>query len=166
MQSWSVSANSLHNVRLCRWGRDGSPAALRRAAELAKKSGSRHSALDSSSRPIETPREKSPAERIAETNDRLRRNLFAPHADGRVVMTRGVANSPRVNEILIAVSALSEFEEGNDPYGERDFGAFEVGGDRYFFKIDYYADSSMTYGAEDPAESCYRVLTVMRADEY
>ena len=55
----------------------------------------------------------------------------------------------------------------NDPHREHDFGSFEIEGETYFFKIDYYA-LDMIGGSEDPAdpEKTTRVLTIMRADEY
>ena len=50
---------------------------------------------------------------------------------------------------------------------EHDFGNFEVEGENYFFKIDYYSPD-LEGGSEDPADpkKTTRVLTVMRADEY
>ena len=50
---------------------------------------------------------------------------------------------------------------------EHDFGAIEIDGDRYFWKIDHY-DSLMVGGSEDPTDpgKTTRVLTIMRADEY
>jgi hypothetical protein len=41
-------------------------------------------------------------------------------------------------ELRRAVAAFDSFTEDNDPYGERDFGAIELGSERYFWKIDYY----------------------------
>jgi hypothetical protein len=59
------------------------------------------------------------------------------------------------------------FTPDNDPYRERDFGAFEHNGDRIFWKIDYY-DRSMTKGSEDPSDpgQTLRLLTIMLASEY
>jgi hypothetical protein len=37
-----------------------------------------------------------------------------------------------------AVASLDGFTEDNDPYRERDFGAIELEGERYFWKIVYY----------------------------
>ena len=53
-------------------------------------------------------------------------------------------------------------------YGEHGFGAFEVAGaGRLFWKVDYYADSTMRYGSEDPPDPqrSFHVLTVMLASE-
>ena len=50
---------------------------------------------------------------------------------------------------------------------EHDFGRFEVSGEAYLFKIDYY-DLDMQCASPDPADitqTC-RVLTVMRGDEW
>ena len=62
---------------------------------------------------------------------------------------------------------VRRFSEDNDPHGEHDFGSFEVDGENYFFKLDYYSPD-MEGGSEDPAdpEKTTRVLTIMRADEY
>jgi hypothetical protein len=55
----------------------------------------------------------------------------------------------------------------NDPYGERDFGAFERNGERIFRKIDYY-DPTLSTGSEDSSDrkQTVRVLTIMLASEY
>ena len=67
--------------------------------------------------------------------------------------------------MLAAVRAFADFTPGNDPYGEHDFGALDVDDLRINFKIDYYADAAMEFGAEDPLDS-YRVLTIMLASDY
>jgi hypothetical protein len=64
-------------------------------------------------------------------------------------------------------SAIST--KNNDPHGEHDFGAFYINGvGKISWKIDYYADASCAWGSEDPSDAarCYRVLTIMRAEEY
>ena len=66
-----------------------------------------------------------------------------------------------------AIAAFDAFTADNDPYGEHDFGAFEVGNDRLFWKIDYY-DLSLTGHSPDAADPSVttRVLTIMLAEEY
>lgn len=103
--------------------------------------------------------------KIAFLNDAVRRTF----ARGKVVMTAGVAALPEeeLAQVLNRVQHFDEFTPDNDPYGEHDFGGFEIAGEKYFFKIDYY-DKEMSAGSEDPAdpEETTRVLTIMRADEY
>ena len=105
------------------------------------------------------------ADRIRLLNDNFRTTLIG----GQVVMTQGVAELPLATKarVLLAVQSFDKFTEDNDPHRERDFGSFEIEGETYFFKIDYYA-LDMDGGSEDPAdpEKTTRVLTVMRADEY
>jgi Protein of unknown function (DUF3768) len=101
-------------------------------------------------------------ERIRELNDKFRRT----HQGGKVLVTAGVAalGPERVRAILRLVTEFNAFTPDNDPYGEHDFGNFEDGGERFFFKIDYY-DQHLEHGSEDPADpnrTC-RVLTVMLA---
>jgi hypothetical protein len=103
--------------------------------------------------------------RIRALNDDLRRTLKG----GRIVMTRGVeALGPVVTGQLIEqLQTYDHFDEGNDPYGEHDFGAFELDGNKFFWKIDYY-DPSLAFGSEDPSDptKTTRVLTLMLAEEY
>ena len=83
--------------------------------------------------------------------------------------------TPGVNELPSDVRAMAirkvatfdAFTPDNDPYGERDFGAFDLAGQKVFWKIDYYAPD-LQGGAEDPAdpEKTARVLTIMLAAEY
>ena len=85
----------------------------------------------------------------------------------------------RVRELIETYNA---FAPGNDPHGERDFGAIYLGGDgrwsclppkkgdaveTVFWKIDYY-DRAMRFASEDPADPMVtrRVLTIMLASEY
>jgi hypothetical protein len=113
---------------------------------------------------------------IAALNDRFRSGFFIPSfgprlVPGRVVCTSGIAALPPEMQIHIwaAVSEFNAFTGDNDPHGEHDFGAFDVDGyGKIFWKIDYYADKSCTFGSEDPADisQCFRVLTIMLASEY
>jgi hypothetical protein len=84
-------------------------------------------------------------------------------------MTAGVIalGQNRQLKILEAVAKFDSFDESNDPYGEHDFGALEVDGERLFFKIDYY-DRGLVAHSPDPADASVttRVLTIMLAEEY
>lgn len=106
--------------------------------------------------------------KIAILNDKLRQNIFNPGKD-RVILTQGVSNLPFDEQlrILLKVKLFNNFNEGNDPYSEHDFGMIEHSELKYFFKIDYY-DNSLEYASDDPSDDniTTRVLTVMRADEY
>jgi hypothetical protein len=83
----------------------------------------------------------------------------APDATARAV--------ERVTALRAAIAQFSDWDEGNDPYGEHDFGAFDLLGERLFFKIDYYHPDHDTHApVPSNIELCRRVLTVMRADEY
>jgi hypothetical protein len=103
--------------------------------------------------------------RIRQLNDTFRR-MFA---GGRVMLTSGVdALPPDVKaSVLHAVKSFDAFNADNDPHHEHDFGAFEVGGEKYFFKMDYYSPD-LRVGSEDPSDpkQTTRVLTIMLASEY
>jgi hypothetical protein len=105
------------------------------------------------------------AEHIRDLNDAFRRSF----AGGRVMTTAGVAAMPEEvrAQIFERVRTFDGFTHENDPYGEHDFGSFEVAGRKLFWKIDYY-DAAMEFGSEDPADpsKTIRVLTVMLASEY
>jgi hypothetical protein len=98
-------------------------------------------------------------------NDNFRSTLIG----GRVVMTQSVSELPIdvQADVLLSVKTFSAFSRESDPHGEHDFGSFEVDGDTYFWKIDYY-DIDCHYGSENPAnpEQTTRVLTIMRAEDY
>lgn len=101
-------------------------------------------------------------ERIKKLNDDFRTTLIG----GRIVLTQGVLHHPEPNQILERVKCYREFAD-NDPYGEHDFGAFEAGNEKLFWKIDYYS-SSLDSGSDDPADPAKttRVLTVMLASDW
>ena len=104
-------------------------------------------------------------DRIRVLNDNFRSTFVG----GQVVMTAGVAALPLDAQarLLLAVQSFSNFTKDNDPHGEHDFGAIELQGERFFFKLDYY-EPELRFGSEDPADpdKTARVLTIMRADEY
>jgi hypothetical protein len=103
--------------------------------------------------------------KIALLNDNFRSTFIGGHvalSAGLADLTIGVRA-----QVLIKVQTFAEFTADNDPYGEHDFGSFELAGETFFWKIDYY-NRDMTGGSEDPAdpEKTRRVLTIMFAGEY
>ena len=104
--------------------------------------------------------------KIAELNDLCRKAMGLA---GRVYKTCGIVALPQDDQSAIRekVETFSNFTPDNDPYGERDFGAFDHNGRRIFWKIDYY-DTTLTKGSEDPSDpkQTVRVLTIMLASEY
>jgi uncharacterized protein DUF3768 len=65
------------------------------------------------------------------------------------------------------IERFDDLNSANDPYGERDFGAFMHNGEKIFWKIDYYAPD-LVHGSEDPSDTkqTVRVLSIMLASEY
>lgn len=102
---------------------------------------------------------------IACLNDELRKN---PQA-GIALITPGVAalGAEAVQNIFRTIAVFDDFCRENDPYSERDFGAFDASGERIFFKIDYYNldMSAHSPDATNPAVT-KRVITIMLATEY
>lgn len=88
---------------------------------------------------------------------------------GTLTLTLGIHDQGLqfVSDVLDAMRSFVAFDRDNDPYGEHDFGAFTVNGQRIFFKFDYY-NLALDCGSEDPADSAktHRVLTLMLASEY
>ncbi len=109
---------------------------------------------------------------IAEQNDEFRSAICRGQPSlkypGRIVMTVGISalkhDLPRVLE---RVASFQSFTDDNDAHGEHDFGSFDDGENRIFWKIDYY-DSGLQFGSENPSnpDETVRVLTVMLAEEY
>jgi hypothetical protein len=102
---------------------------------------------------------------IAALNDQARTSFTGC----RLFITCGISELPELiqDQILRKVRAFDTFTPDNDPYGEHDFGAFDHGGERIFWKIDYY-DTELENGSPDPAdpEVTTRVLTILLADEW
>jgi len=95
-------------------------------------------------------------------NDTIRQmlpNVKPPH---RIVVTSAVAalKDEQIKGILLAVKSFNDFDSGNAPYGEHDFGRVLVESQVYFWKFDYY-DESGHY-----REDGDRVLTIMSASEH
>jgi hypothetical protein len=109
------------------------------------------------------------AARIRSLNDAMRARGPSTGESGQWLFTSGVlALGPdAVAQAIELIQGFSEFERGNDPYSEHDFGAVKVGERQVFWKIDYY-DRSLTGGSPDPSDpsvTC-RVLTIMLSHEY
>jgi Protein of unknown function (DUF3768) len=105
---------------------------------------------------------------VRRLNDEFRKD---PSRHGCLIMTSGVdGEGPEfVLAAVRAVQAFNSFNEDNDPYGEHDFGSFELDGKKLFWKIDYFEKgSNHQAGAETPenALTTDRVLTIMLVDEY
>jgi hypothetical protein len=102
--------------------------------------------------------------KIRELNDAFRTSM---KGGGRVMLTRGIVGRADCGAILEAVQRFNNFNKDNDPYGEHDFGAFEMGRDSIYWKIDYY-NRDLSAGSEDPSDPgvTTRVLTIMLASEY
>ena len=103
--------------------------------------------------------------KVGALNDAFRKTFVG----GQVVMTIGVnaLSKELLTEVIGKVRAFGTFTADNDPNNEHDFGSFDVGGDKFFWKIDYY-DTLLEFGSPDPSDPAVtkRVLTIMRADEY
>jgi hypothetical protein len=104
--------------------------------------------------------------KIRHLNDQFRRHGIGRgsmmHTDG--VHERGPAF---VLAAVNIVRGFNDFGPNNDPYGEHDFGAFEIDGERLFFKLDYH-NLTLDAGSPDPVDEAvtHRVLTIMFASEY
>ncbi len=83
--------------------------------------------------------------------------LIAEAADGT---DRGI-------ELIARLAGFTDFDEGNDPYGERDFGALELWGKSLFWKIDYYHPERDEHSSVKwSAELTRRIVTIMLVSEY
>jgi len=102
---------------------------------------------------------------VAALNDAFRRRP----AGGLVMLTQGVLALDAVAQerLIEEVRGFDSFTPDNDPYGEHDFGAIDLSGEAFFWKIDTY-DRSLTFASPDPADPSLttRVLTIMRAEEW
>lgn len=104
-------------------------------------------------------------DRIRMLNDTFRKTMIG----GRWMITSGVQGLGRelVQGIIEAVRQFDDFDAGNDPHGEHDFGCIHHAGKTVFWKLDLY-DKALEYSSPDPTnpDVTARVITVMLADEY
>jgi hypothetical protein len=104
-------------------------------------------------------------ELIAKQND-VFRSAFKQSARGKILLSRIVSLHPERELIIEKVRNFNDFNpEIDDPYLERDFGAFDHSGKTYFWKI-CYVDLDFEWGVDPTQETCARILTVMEASEY
>jgi DNA-directed RNA polymerase subunit RPC12/RpoP len=123
--------------------------------------GARHMSPSHSEDVIDVDR----ARRIAELNDAFRNTL----SGGQVLISANVGGlpAPLLASAIRQMIEFGDFTPDNDPYGEHDFGCFELGACKFMWKIDYY-DQRCEFGSEDPSDPrrTTRVLTLMLASEY
>ena len=109
--------------------------------------------------------DKARSKAVRTLNDAFRTSLQG----GTVMMTAGIValGGEAQMEILVAIQLFDAFDEGNDPWGEHDFGSLEINGERIFFKLDYY-DLTRAMHSEDPTDpsKTERVMTILLASEY
>lgn len=102
------------------------------------------------------------AKQIAAENDALRKAIITP--TGRVMFSSMVAYSDDFPAILEAFKSFDNFTKDNDPYKEHDCAVFEVNGDQYLFKVDYW-DQDLKYGVDQYMDEAYRIITLMHVSE-
>ncbi|SOC90053.1 Protein of unknown function [Rhizobium sp. AN5] len=107
--------------------------------------------------------------RIAALNDELR--IAGRSRNGKVIITGDLVNEVddglKMALVIAALQSFNNFNPDNDPHGEHDCGTFETAGERFMFKIDYYAldEESLSEHPEDPNVTI-RVLSVFYAHDY
>ena len=105
--------------------------------------------------------------RIRDLNDAFRKN--PTRSLGRLMITASVAarGDSFVRTALEALAKFDTFTPDNDPHREHDFGIFDAGGVKLYFKIDYF-DAACQYGSEDPSDPAKttRVMTIMLPEDY
>ena len=94
----------------------------------------------------------------AQRYDRLRKSIPFIRKPNVLLLTCGISGTfpNEVPLILQMVKEFDAFNEGNDPWNEHDFGAFDFRGEMIFWKIDDHKGH----------EGYELVLTVMLASEY
>ncbi len=104
---------------------------------------------------------------IAKLNDDLRINGHV--RNGRVIAVGSLVQADETlrNKVVAVMREFKDFNDDNDPYGEHDFGAFEVDGEQFMFKIDYFAldEETASEHPEDQA-STMRICSVFFARDY
>ncbi|TDW20471.1 uncharacterized protein DUF3768 [Rhizobium azibense] len=98
-------------------------------------------------------------------NDKLRRS----GKGGQIVIVGALAQaeSDEIRRAAVQVRDYVAFDPNDDPHGEHDFGSFEIDGQKYFWKIDYYHLTTENL-SENPADPkvTRRVLSIFYAEDY
>ena len=104
-------------------------------------------------------------EKIKELNDKLRKYFIG---GGGVITQSGRAMSDEDKKnFFYKVKNFNDFNDGNNPYGENDFGCINFKGEQFFWKIDYYNEDYLGLSFDPSDETITnRVLTIMKAEEY
>jgi len=113
---------------------------------------------------------------IGRHNDAFRSNFGACHVDGdlidgKVRMTQGIVQVSDLErtQIIQSVVTFSEFRDEIDPLAEHCFGTcVHPTAGKIIWSIQYFADEKCEHQIEvdENSSKIYRVLTIMRADEY
>jgi Protein of unknown function (DUF3768) len=98
-------------------------------------------------------------QRIAMLNDAFLRDHPFP------LVTPSILFLPDPDLLIQAVRDYDDFDAGNDPYGEHDFGAFDWHDERVLWKIDY-THPETGYWEDLLSPDCQRVLTIMTSEDY
>jgi hypothetical protein len=124
--------------------------------------GSNHPVHKSGAVAAAEEREQSSSTRIREINDTLRTAL----PPRNLHITSGVKALPASlrAKALALVRAYDKFTIETDPFNEHEFGAFEIQGHHFCWKIEAF-DKELRYGSEDPSdpEKTTRILVLMLA---
>jgi hypothetical protein len=79
------------------------------------------------------------------------------------MLTEGIQNLPENLrfEVLQQVRSFDSFTPDNDPYGEHDFGAFNIEGRKIFWKFDYFDKQSLYLSAVERQPPCPAATTTL-----
>jgi len=111
---------------------------------------------------------------LRDKNDQFRHAVLTQQpVKGQLVVTRAFSALPPRTQLLLLSRFQSYDQWATDQmeseYDEHDIGHTTLDGERYFFKIDCYADDgTMEWGSDDPTNDAitYRVMTIGHAIDF
>lgn len=124
--------------------------------------------MPTQTRPAKTSGTRSPTQRIAALNDRMRKN---PKAHGDTLVSEGfvILGENAIADALRVIAGMRprDFEGYLDPYGERKCNSFWLNGRLAYFRIGYYTKDDLRVPADDPTDPARttRVMHVSFWDE-